>query len=109
MPRKKERLNVTVDPDIARSARRVFKLLDMNMSGFVEQNLAMFLQVITPFEPVMEQVERGEVDPATLKAAMRAFQASSTGIIGSQLTEFGRATGEIAEFVRELEERTDKK
>lgn len=95
MPRRKERMNVTVDPDIARAARRAFKLLDMNMSGFFEQNLAMFLQVIKPFEPVMDQVERGEVDPATLKAAMRAFQSSSAGMIGSQLVEFGKVTQEI--------------
>jgi len=107
MPRKKERLNVTVDPDIARSARRAFRLLDMNMSGFVEQNLAMFLQVIEPFEPVMDEIERGTADPATLKAAMRAFQSSASGLIGSQLVEFGKVSQQINELAGEVS--TDKK
>lgn len=103
----KARLNLTIDPDIYRASRRVFNVLDMNMSGFVEMQLAAFLQVIKPFEAVMEQVEAGNVDPAALKAAMRAFNASATGMIGEHLVQFGQITKEIHEFTQE--EHTDKK
>lgn len=106
MPRIKERLNVTVDPDIARASKRAFKVLDMSMSGFVEQSLALFLQAIEPFEPVLAQAEKGEVDPATLKAAMRAFTAHGTQLVGSQLVEFGQISQELAELAKED---TDKK
>lgn len=106
-PTKKARLNLTIDPDIYRASRRAFNVLDMNMSAFVEQQLALFLQILTPFDPVMDQVERGEVDPATLKAAIRAFNASTTGLIGEQLVEFGKATQDLHQLEQEVN--TDKK
>lgn len=103
--RNKSRANLTIDPDIYRDAQRVFKLLDMNMSGFFEQQLAVFLQTLAPLRPIMEQVELGKVDPAELKAAMRAFSASATGQVVEQLAEFQRRAREV----EQIEVSTDKK
>lgn len=103
----KARANLTVDPDIYRESMRVFATLDMSMSGFLEQQLALFLQMIAPLRPVMEQVELGKVDPAELKAAMRAFSASGNMVVGEQLAQFGQAQRQIAEFTEGVH--TDKK
>lgn len=105
-PTKKARLNLTIDPDIYRASRRAFNVLDMNMSAFVEQQLAVFLQVLKPFDTVMDQAERGEIDPATLKSAMRAFNASGAELVGDSLIQFGKIQREMAELA---EGHTDKK
>lgn len=104
---RKARLNLTIDPDIYRDARRVFAALDMNMSGFVEGQLATFLHVFKPFQVVLDQVEAGEVDPAALKIAMRSFTSLTTGFVGEQLIEFGKMTQNINDFTEEGN--TDKK
>ncbi|WP_299296903.1 hypothetical protein, partial [uncultured Mobiluncus sp.] len=80
----------------------------MNMSGFIEQQLALFLQMVKPFEPLIEQVESGQVDPASVKTALRAFNAHGAVMVGEQLVEFGKLQKEIHELT-ETEERTDKK
>lgn len=108
-PTRKSRLNLTIDPDIYRESRRLFNVLDLNMSGFIETQLAAFLQLTRPLLPLLDAVEDGSADPAEVKLAMRAFMANSQEILGGQLQEFGKATGELSEFVRELEAHTDKK
>jgi len=108
-PTRKSRLNLTIDPDIYRESRRLFNVLDLNMSGFVEMQLAAFLQLTRPLIPVLEAVEAGTVDPAELKVAMRSFMANSQEMVGEQLQLFGQASSEGADLIRQLEERTDKK
>ncbi|MBB5365881.1 type II toxin-antitoxin system CcdA family antitoxin [Deinococcus humi] len=92
----KARLNLTIDPDIYRETRRIFGAMDMNMSAFVEIQLAKFLQTIEPLVPLLEQVERGERDAADAKAAMRIWFAHSLGQPLSDLyrvAEDGRPLG----------------
>jgi hypothetical protein len=104
---RKARLNLTIDPDIYRSSRRVFNVLDMNMSGFIEQQLATFLQFAGPLEALLKQVEAGDVDPAAYKIAMRALTVSATGLVGEQLVEFGKVASELTKSIEEMD--TDKK
>jgi antitoxin component of RelBE/YafQ-DinJ toxin-antitoxin module len=106
---RKQRINLTVDPDIYRDAKRLFTALDMNMSQFVELNLAQFLQLTRPMIPVLEEIERGNQDPAELKTALRAFMANGHAAMGTGLQAFGQMTAEVAGFLGELEEATDKK
>lgn len=106
-PTRKARLNLTIDPDIYRASRRVFNVMDMNMSGFIETQLALFLQMMQPFESLIEQAEAGEVDPASVKSALRAFNAHGNVMVGEQLVEFGKAQKEIQQFIEQ--EHTDKK
>jgi hypothetical protein len=108
-PSKKARLNLTMDHDLYREAKRVFPVLGLNMSAFVEMNLAQFLQLTRPLLPLLDAVEAGEVDPAALKVAMRGFMSNSQVVLGEQLQTFGEVSGEMAEFLRELEVNTDKK
>lgn len=75
----KARINLTIDPDIYRQTRRVFTTMDMNMSAFVEIQMAKFLQTVEPLMPLLEQVERGERDVADAKAAMRIWFAHDVG------------------------------
>jgi antitoxin component of RelBE/YafQ-DinJ toxin-antitoxin module len=75
----KARLNLTIDPDIYRKSRQVFQAMDMNMSAFMEIQLAKFLQTIQPLMPLLKQVERGEMDAADAKAAIRIWFAHSIG------------------------------
>ncbi len=75
----KARLNLTIDPDIYRQTRRVFTAMDLNMSAFMEVQLAQFLQTIGPLMPLLDEVERGERDVADAKAAMRVWFAHSVG------------------------------
>jgi hypothetical protein len=104
---RKARLNLTIDPDIYRSSRRVFNALDMNMSGFIEQQLATFLQFAAPLEVLLKQTEGGEIDPGAYKIAMRALTVSATGLVGEQLIEFGRVSSELTKSIEEMD--TDKK
>jgi hypothetical protein len=67
---KKARLNLTIDPEIYRAARLRFPALGMNMSGFVEQQLAVFLQIT---EPMKEILTSPDVPPSEVKAAVRSF------------------------------------
>ncbi|MFC4454383.1 hypothetical protein [Deinococcus sonorensis] len=87
----KARLNLTIDPDIYREARRVFTAMDMNMSAFVEIQLARFMQTVAPLMPLLEEVERGERDAADAKAAMRIWFAHS---VGQPLSDQYRVAGE---------------
>lgn len=87
----KTRLNLTIDPDIHREARRVFGAMDMNMSAFVEIQLARFLQTVQPLMPLLDEVERGERDPADAKAAMRIWFAHS---VGQPLSDTYRVAGD---------------
>ncbi len=87
----KARVNLTVDPDIYRKARHVFDAMDMNMSAFMEIQLAKFLQNIEPIVPLLEQAERGELDAADAKAAMRVWFAHS---IGQTLSDSYQVAGE---------------
>ena len=87
----KSRLNLTIDPDIYREARRIFRATDMNMSTFMEIQLAKFLQTIQPLMPLLEQVERGERDAADAKAAIRIWFAHS---IGQPLSDTYKVAGE---------------
>ncbi|MBZ9751319.1 type II toxin-antitoxin system CcdA family antitoxin [Deinococcus sp. HMF7604] len=96
----KARLNLTIDPDLYREARRVFTAMEMNMSAFVEIQLARFLQTTQPLMPLLDQAERGERDLAEAKAAMRIWFAHS---IGQPLTEaYGVAGEEVLSPVRPL-------
>jgi hypothetical protein len=104
---RKARLNLTIDPDIHRDARRVFSALDMNMSGFIEGQLVTFLQMFRPFESLLDQVEAGTVDPAALKVAMRSFNAVATGFVGEQLVQFSKIAQDIENSIEEGN--TDKK
>lgn len=105
---KKARLNLTIDPDIYRAARRRFNVMDLNMSAFIEQQLATFLQLTEPFAPLLDDVEAGKVDPAALKSAVRSFNATGMTLIGEHLATFGQLQQEIQEFT-EGKEHTDKK
>lgn len=98
---RKKRVNFTVDPDLYREAARRFKLMDSSMSAFVEQNLAMFVQLTEPLSPLLDDVEAGTADPAQVKAAMRAFLLHSTALVGGQVQEFGQL---LAASNKELEE-----
>ncbi|THF71671.1 hypothetical protein E7T06_01560 [Deinococcus sp. Arct2-2] len=80
----KARLNLTIDPDIYRDARRVFTAMDMNMSSFVELSLSQFMETVRPLMPLLDEVERGEREPADVKAAMRIWLAHS---VGQELSE----------------------
>ncbi len=104
---RKARLNLTIDPDIYRDARRTFDALDMSMSSFVEGQLATFLQVFKPFEGLLDQVEAGTVDPTALKVAMRSFNSMATGFVGEQLVQFSKITQDIENSIQEGN--TDKK
>ncbi len=110
MPRlgKKTRLNLTIDPDIHREAREVFGAMDLNMSSFVEMQLAQFLQMVRPLLPMMEGIQNGNQSPSEIKAAMRVFMAQSQAMMGGKISEFGTLTSEMAELIRE-EVNTDKK
>ncbi len=103
----KARLNLTIDPAVYRQARRAFDLMEMNMSGFVEMQLALFLQGIKPFEPLMEDIRAGKADPAAMKVAMRAFSAHANSMVGQQLVQFGQIQTDIAGLTQEVP--TDKK
>lgn len=104
--RKKQRINLTVDPDIYRESVRRFTLMDASMSAFLEQNLAMFIQMTEPLVPLLEQVESGEADPVQMKSAMRAFLLNSTAVVGGQVQQFGQI---MSEANKELEDDTYKK
>jgi antitoxin component of RelBE/YafQ-DinJ toxin-antitoxin module len=67
---KKARLNLTIDPEIYQAARERFPSLGMSMSGFVEMQLALFLQFT---EPVKEILESPDVTPVKVKTAVRSF------------------------------------
>jgi antitoxin component of RelBE/YafQ-DinJ toxin-antitoxin module len=89
----KARLNLTIDPDIHRQARRVFDAMEMNMSAFVEIQLAKFLQTVQPLTPLLEQVAAGERDAADAKAAIRIWFAHS---VGQPLSDAYGIAGEAA-------------
>lgn len=74
----KARINLTIDPAIYQAAVRRFQILDMSVSAFTEAQMALFLQMTEPLAPLIEAVDRGEADPAVLKAAVRAHFARST-------------------------------
>jgi hypothetical protein len=103
---RKQRINLTVDPDIYREAVRRFKIMDSSISAFLEQNLALFIQMTEPLVPLIEQAESGEVDPAQMKSAMRSFLMHSTAVVGGQVQEFGQL---LAEANQEWGDSTDKK
>lgn len=75
----KARLNLTIDPDIYREAKRIFSATELNMSTFMEIQLAKFLQDIQPLIPLIDQVESGERNAADAKAAVRIWFAHSIG------------------------------
>lgn len=75
----KARVNLTVDPDIYREARRVFDTMDLNMSAFLEIQLSMFLQTVQPLMPLLEKAEQGDGNLTDVKAAMRIWFAHSVG------------------------------
>lgn len=87
----KARLNLTIDPDIYQEARRVFDAMEMNMSAFVEIQLAKFLQTIHPLMPLLEQANLGEREAADAKAAMRIWFAHS---VGQPLSDTYKIAGE---------------
>jgi antitoxin component of RelBE/YafQ-DinJ toxin-antitoxin module len=87
----KARINLTIDPDIYSEARRVFTAMDMNMSAFVEIQLAKFLQTIQPLMPLLDQADQGEREAADAKAAMRIWFAHS---IGQPLSDTYKVAGE---------------
>jgi hypothetical protein len=72
---KKARLNLTIDPQIYQAARERFPSLGMSMSGFVEMQLALFLQFT---EPVKEILQSPDATPAEVKTAVRSFFNSSS-------------------------------
>lgn len=86
---------MSVDPDIYRTGRRYFDVLDMSMSGFIEMSLVQFIQTLKPFEPLLDDIESGKVDPAELKVAMRLFMGNATELVGENLAELGRLTKEV--------------
>lgn len=86
----KARINLTIDPDIYRQTRRVFTAMDMNMSAFVEIQMAKFLQTVEPLMPLLEEVERGDRDAADAKAAMRIRFAHD---VGQPLSDAYRVAG----------------
>lgn len=86
----KARINLTIDPDIYRQTRRVFTAMDMNMSAFVEIQMAKFLQTVEPLMPLLDQVESGNRDVADAKAAMRIWFAHDAG---QRLSEAYQLTG----------------
>ena len=74
----KTRLNLTIDPEIYRAAKARFAIADMNMSGFVEDQLVLFLQLTEPLVPLFEAVERGDVQPDLRQAAARNLARRSS-------------------------------
>lgn len=102
----RRRINLTVDNDIHREAMRRFRAMDSSMSAFVEQNLALFIQMTEPLMPMIEQAESGTVDPVQMKTAMRAFLMHSTAVVGGQVQEFGQI---MSEANKEWGDDTDKK
>lgn len=104
----KARLNLTIDPDIYRDARRVFNALDMNMSGYVELSLALFLRAFEPLMPLLDDIEEGRADPAAVKSAMRAFNLSGTQLMADQMVQLAQVQQDIHNLT-EGKEHTDKK
>ena len=104
----KARVNLTVDPDIYREARRVFDVMDLNMSAFLEMNLAQFLNMVRPLTPLLDDMQAGKVDPSEVKSAARAWLSHVQSMVGGELVKFGETTGEVAKMTRE-EVHTDKK
>ncbi|WP_027482057.1 type II toxin-antitoxin system CcdA family antitoxin [Deinococcus pimensis] len=101
----KARVNLTIDPDIYREVRRVFDAMDMNMSAFVEIQLARFLQTVQPLMPLLEQAEQGERDLTDAKAAMRVWFAHS---IGQSLSDQYKVAGEDVLAPLKLNESTER-
>jgi len=105
----KTRVNISVDTDMHREAKRRFPVLDLTFSGWVEDQLALFLQATDGMVPYLEAIEAGEADPAQVKAFLRSFLATSTSMLGAQLVELGKATQQIQQLVNEQEGDTHKK
>lgn len=80
--RRKQRVNLSVDPAIYAAASARFKTVDMSISAFIEAQMALFLQMTEPLTPLFESVDKGETDPVALKTAMRAMFSGATVEIG---------------------------
>lgn len=106
MGRRKKTVTFTVDADIHQEAMRRFRAMDMTLSGFIEQNLAQFLQGTESLLPLIDAVERGEQpSPASVKAAARSFQADSSILVGDSLTTFGHTLRKSGEFLKDKDKK----
>jgi hypothetical protein len=75
---RKTRINLSVDPQIHKAAMQRFAALGMSASGFVESQLAFFLQVTEPIVPLLE-AENSELTPE-IRAAARSFFTRSAAL-----------------------------
>lgn len=82
---KKARLNLTIDPDLYREARRVFSALDFNMSAFVEMALA---QLLNSMGPMLKLLEDPNVPDEQKKLAAYMFWHENMKIVEKEGAEF---------------------
>lgn len=97
---KKARLNLTIDQDLYAASKVIFPALGLNMSNFVEMQLANFLHMA---EPLRELLSTGDPAPAQVKAALHAFSSRGMAAMGGALHDGASAFKDIQEVADALE------
>ncbi len=86
-----------------------FRAVDMNMSAFVEAQMALFLQMTEPFAPLMLEVSKGGGDRLALKMAMRQAFSETTVHLGDVSISSPLAGGFAPSFLKmDTDVNTDK-